>query len=409
MRIAIVYDCLYPNTVGGAERWLRVLAEDLTDGNEVTYVTRRQWGRGDEPRIAGVRVIAVSPGTSLYTRRGRRRLVTPFLFAGGVFFHFLRHRRAYDTVHCVSYPFLPLIALRLALAGRRGTRVFCEWIECLTPDYWRSYGGLIGGTAGRIVQGLCLRLTPAALVFSDLNESRVRESGFDGTLHRLTGLWAGSPQNGDRPPAAGPVAAEPLALFFGRHMPDKQVTALPGAIAAARRSDPRIRAVIAGDGPERLRLLEEIERLGLGDVIEAPGFVERLELESLLARASCVVSPSIRDGHGMAVVEAAAAGVPVVVCDHPDNAATEHVIEGVNGAVAPSAAPEDLAAAILKVIDGGAELRRRTVTWFAANSARLSMGASIAEIRRVYQLNGREPAADAVLDDDQAAVAAEST
>ena len=44
MRVCVAYDCLFPWTVGGAERWYRNLAERLAqDGHEVTYITRRQW------------------------------------------------------------------------------------------------------------------------------------------------------------------------------------------------------------------------------------------------------------------------------------------------------------------------------------------------------------------------------
>src|SRR5262249_48379662 len=44
VRICIVYDCLYPHTVGGAERWYRNLSERLADeGHDVTYLTLRQW------------------------------------------------------------------------------------------------------------------------------------------------------------------------------------------------------------------------------------------------------------------------------------------------------------------------------------------------------------------------------
>jgi hypothetical protein len=46
MRIAFVYDCLYPYTVGGAERRYRSLVAQLAQRHDVTYVTRRQWQRG---------------------------------------------------------------------------------------------------------------------------------------------------------------------------------------------------------------------------------------------------------------------------------------------------------------------------------------------------------------------------
>jgi len=48
MRICIVYDCLFPYTIGGGERWYRNLAERLAhEGHEVTYLTLRQWDRGE--------------------------------------------------------------------------------------------------------------------------------------------------------------------------------------------------------------------------------------------------------------------------------------------------------------------------------------------------------------------------
>ena len=52
MRICLVYDCLFPHTVGGAERWYRSLAERLAaDGHEVTYLTLRQWDRGTDRTV----------------------------------------------------------------------------------------------------------------------------------------------------------------------------------------------------------------------------------------------------------------------------------------------------------------------------------------------------------------------
>ena len=61
MRVCLVYDCLFPHTVGGAERWYRSLAERLAaDGHEVTYLTLRQWERDEPPAIPGVRVVVAS-------------------------------------------------------------------------------------------------------------------------------------------------------------------------------------------------------------------------------------------------------------------------------------------------------------------------------------------------------------
>ena len=82
MRVCLVYDCLFPHTVGGAERWYRSLAERLSDSKEVTYLTRRQWNEDDSPK-APFDVVAVSPGGPLYTRSGRRRILPPIRFGIG--------------------------------------------------------------------------------------------------------------------------------------------------------------------------------------------------------------------------------------------------------------------------------------------------------------------------------------
>ena len=57
------------------------------------------------------------------------------------------------------------------------------------------------------------------------------------------------------------------------------------------------------------------------------------------------------------VVEAAARGTPSVIVAGPENAATELVTDGVNGAIAASAEPDDLADAILQVLEAGSTLR----------------------------------------------------
>jgi glycosyltransferase involved in cell wall biosynthesis len=94
--------------------------------------------------------------------------------------------------------------------------------------------------------------------------------------------------------------------------------------------------------------------------------------------------PSRREGYGLAVVEAASHGTPSVVVAAPDNAAVELIEEGVNGTVAPSVSVDDLAAAILRVYEGGAELREATAEWFHRNGAELSLDQSLDSVAAAY-------------------------
>jgi glycosyltransferase involved in cell wall biosynthesis len=381
VRIALVYDCISPPSVGGAERWLRALAEDLARDHDVTYLTRRQWRRG-EPPIPGVRCIAVSPGGPLTTRGGRRRFAGPLAFAAGVLLHLASHRGRYDVVHCLSYPYLPVLSARLALAGTGGPALLVEWLECLTPGYWRAYGGQLGGRAGIAVQRLCVHATPTAICFSRHTERRLREEGLSAPVKRLGGLWQPGPPV-DRA-AVRPPAGPPFVLFAGRHVADKQVTAIPPALALARRRTPDLRAVIVGDGPLRASLERSVAQLGLEAAVEIPGFVSDERLGELMSAAACVVVASRRDGHGMVAAEAIAAGAPVVAIRAPDSAVPELIAEGQNGAVARSAGAEDLAEAIGRVLEGGEALRERTERWWLANRSDLSAATSIERVRDVY-------------------------
>jgi glycosyltransferase involved in cell wall biosynthesis len=68
----------------------------------------------------------------------------------------------------------------------------------------------------------------------------------------------------------------------------------------------------------------------------------------------------------------------------PDNAATELVEEGVNGTIAPTAGPEDLAAGIVRIAGAGAALRDSTAEWFRRNAERLSLELSLEIVARAY-------------------------
>jgi glycosyltransferase involved in cell wall biosynthesis len=387
VRVCIVYDCLYPFTIGGAERWYRNLAERLAfSGHEVTFLTRRQWERGVDPAVPGVRVVAVSPRMELYAG-GRRRILPPLLFGLGVLIHLLRHGRRYDVVHTASFPYFSLLAA--GGARRRGRyRLVVDWHEVWTRDYWRDYLGLFG-SAGWRIQRACLRIPQRAFCFSRLHERRLHGEGLSGALTRLEGQYAG--QSAPETPAG----ARPVVVFAGRHIPEKRVPALVPAFASARQKIPELRAEIYGDGPEHAQVLAAIAELGLDRYVRAPGFVDGDVLETALADALCFVLPSRREGYGLVVIESAARGVPSVVVDGPDNAATELVEEGENGVVASSADADDLAAAIVRVHRAGPELRSSTLDWFRRNAARLALEGSLEIVMREYQVSGRRPAGSA--------------
>jgi glycosyltransferase involved in cell wall biosynthesis len=383
MRVCLVYDCLYPHTVGGAERWLRSLAERLArEGHDVTFLTRRQWPRGTDPGVPGVRVVTAGPGIPLYTESGRRRILPPLLFGIGVFWHMLRRGRSYDVVHTGAFPYFPLLALG-ALRRRGGYRLVADWYEVWTRDYWNEYLGRLGGFIGWAIQRLCMRIPQRAFCLSRLHAARLREEGFAGDVEVIGGIYSGSLE--PRPVVDG----NSTVVFAGRHIPEKRVPALIPAVTRAREQVPDLHCRVFGDGPERGKVLELIAAAGQNGVFEAPGFVSMEQVDEALQSALCMVLPSRREGYGLIVVEAAAQGTPSVVVADPDNAATELIEDGVNGFVARSASPDDLADAIVRVHSAGRSLRESTTGWFSRNAERLSLARTLDTVAAAYAASAR--------------------
>ncbi|HMP08340.1 MAG TPA: glycosyltransferase, partial [Lacipirellulaceae bacterium] len=103
---------------------------------------------------------------------------------------------------------------------------------------------------------------------------------------------------------AGPLVA------VARLSPEKGIGTLLEAAAVARETTPDLRVEIAGDGPCRDALLRQRDELGLDDCVEFLGQIE--DVPSLLHRARMFVLPSDSEGIALTLLEAMAAGLPVI-------------------------------------------------------------------------------------------------
>jgi glycosyltransferase involved in cell wall biosynthesis len=379
MRICIVYDCLFPYTVGGGERWYRSLAERLVrEGHEVTYLTLRQWKRAEGAQLeGGVRVATAGPRMALYTKDGRRRILPPLVFGLGVFLHLLRHGRRYDVVDTGAFPYFSLLAAA-ALRPLMRFELVVDWFEVWSRSYWREYLGATGGRVGELVQRLCALVPQRAFCFSELHARRLRAERLNGTVTVLRGLYAGTTE---RP---APEPADPVVLFAARLIPEKQVTLAVAAMGLAAKRIDGLRGEILGEGPERMALDDAIAEHGLQGIVSAPGFADAQTLDAEMRRSMCLLLTSRREGYGLVVVEAAAHGTPSIVVAGEDNAATELIVEGINGTIAPRSDPEAVADAIVEVHESGLALRESTASWFAENATRLSLESSIQIVLKSY-------------------------
>ncbi len=374
--IAIAYDCLFPFTTGGGERQYRAFAEELHRGGfDVDYLTATQWP-AEVPEPAGFRVVPVSGPLRLYTPDGVRRSAAAAVFAWGLFRGLLRRRHSYEAVVVSGLPVLNVFAARAALAGS-GTRLIVDYLEVWGRAQWLQYAGAAMGTVAWLLQRVAIALTPTATCHSALTARRLRAEGLRGELLVSPGLIT-APESA--PPPVQPAATPPYVLYAGRHIPDKRVEALPGALALVRERVRDVRLVILGDGPSRPAVQAEADRVDGQHWTEFPGFVAEDELARFMAGAACLVNPSRREGYGLVVVESAAYGTPVALVDDEGNAATELIDHDRNGAVAASASPSDLAAAILRVLDGGDALRASTRAWYDEAVRTRTVAQTVAQI-----------------------------
>lgn len=386
MRIALVYDRVYPQNIGGLERYYDALARGLAPSHSVTYVTQEPEDRASlaaTPRP--YRVVTVAPASAYYSGKGNRRIWPALRFGIGVFGHLLRRGGSYDVIHCASFPFFSVFAARLAfLFRRRRPKLVVDWLEVWDRDYWIEYAGGGAGRVGYGVQQLCMKAPDHGLTYSRLHEARL--GAHRQPVLRLTGLAADAPEPAS---ASDPLANErseaPTVVYAGRHIAEKQVALIPEVIERGRRANEGLRGTLIGDGPERPAVAQAIAQRGLGAVVNLPGFVSDEELTEQLRGAVCLLLPSLREGYGLIVIEAAAFGTPCVTVDAPDNAAKELVVDGVNGFVVADGSAQGLADAVTRVIAEGPELRESTERWFRESWDELSVESSVRRIADLYR------------------------
>jgi glycosyltransferase involved in cell wall biosynthesis len=178
--------------------------------------------------------------------------------------------------------------------------------------------------------------------------------------------------------------AAPEMIFTGRVVYQKGLDLLFKALAGLNHLDWRL--TIVGDGPRLAELGRMAAEFGYADRVRFPGWLSRAEVSAHLARANLFVYPSRDEGMPNSLLEAMAAGLPVVATRIAGN--EELVLDGETGRLVP---PNDVAA-----------LQTALAELIPAADRRRAMGAAaFARVQAEYTL---ERVAEAYLDLGRAAV-----
>lgn len=272
---------------GGSEEYIEQVAERLAArGHDVTIRCAAYDGAPSDEVRRGVR----------FVRRGHRLTVYP---RGLLWATLGPGRRADAVVEVVNG-----IPFGVGLLRRRTT---LPLVHHLHREQWRMIYPGWRGRVGWLIERWTVRAYRALpfLTVSRATAADLKALGVVGPVHVVP--------NGAEPRPVQDVARSPLTLCtLSRLVPHKRLEqAVDVAVALAGRH-PGVRLRVIGSGWWEPELRRYVESRGAGDVVDLVGRVDADERDRELAAAAVMLLPSVREGWGLAVIEAALQGTPTV-------------------------------------------------------------------------------------------------
>ncbi|MGE5491873.1 MAG: glycosyltransferase [Actinomycetota bacterium] len=307
MRVLMVSDVYFPR-VNGVSTSIETFRRTLADqGVEVRLVVPRYGDEPEEPgiiRVAG-RPVPGDPEDRLVGWRAMHRAVD-------------EAAADCDLIH-IQTPFVAHYA-GLKAARRHGIPVVATY-HTLFEEYLHHYApflpsGWLKARARAFSRRQCNALD-AVVVPSTAMGERLRSYGVTVPIRILpTGIPLDRFQRGDGAAFREKHGIEPdrpVALFVGRVAHEKNIGFLLEVVVEARRACPRLLLVVTGEGPAREDLRRQAAALGIGDAVRFVGYLDRArELPACYAAADVFVFASRTETQGLVLLEAMAAGLPVI-------------------------------------------------------------------------------------------------
>jgi glycosyltransferase involved in cell wall biosynthesis len=178
-------------------------------------------------------------------------------------------------------------------------------------EQWRI---IFPGAEGRLGWWIESRLAPRLyrrcryVTVSDATRRDLVALGVDD--HRISIVHNGVDLPDAQPPAAR--AEVPTICLLGRLVPHKRIEHALEVAGAVRKQIGDLRVEIVGEGWWHDSLAEHARRLGLGDCVTFHGHLPGAERDAVLDRSWLLLAPSVKEGWGIAIMEAAGHGLPAI-------------------------------------------------------------------------------------------------
>ncbi len=316
---------------GGSEVYVHEVARRLVErGHAVTIATSR-------PDAGPQRV--VRDGV-LYRRRGGR--LTVYLHGLAAV---LRTRRERDVVVDVinGLPFWSVLARRSGVVALVH-HVHREQWQIIYPDWRGRFGWFIESRVTPRLYRAIPHIAVSESTRSDLEALGIAPESISVVRNGLTSHPA---------LPGGEAQAGPRLIVVSRLVPHKQIEHILLVARALRSEFPSLRVDIVGDGWWRAHLREHSRDWNLDDIVTFHGHVDDAQRDVLLAAATVQLLPSVKEGWGLVVLEAAAQGTPTIGY-RSSGGLRESVHDGVTGWLAEDF--DDLVALTRSVLNGSLPL-----------------------------------------------------
>ena len=319
MKIAYIYDVIYPETIGGVEKRIHEIGIRLSGmGHEVHLYGMKYWDGPDVIQRDGLIIHGVCPAMGLYTD-GRRSILQAIRYAAGLIPYLLKSDA--EIIDCQNFPYFPAVVTYIFSRLKRQALVV-TWHE-YWGRYWFSYLGW-KGLIGILIEKIALSCSPTVIAVSSLTADQIQRAGYQQELVIIpNGIDLVSILS------VPPSEIRSDLIFVARFIPEKHPELVVEAVRRLVVGRPDLRCLMIGDGPELQHVQHLIETYGLSGYISCTGFISDYSTVIAMMKSSRVfILPSVREGFGIVAIEAMACGLSLVTIDHPRNAASAHVLPG---------------------------------------------------------------------------------
>jgi len=315
MKIAIVFESVFPEYKGGIERWYMKLSKGLIEkGHSVVYLN----ASGINEFRDGIEYICLTKKPWAYKKGGIRSKRQAISYSFSVFSWLNKNK--IDAVYCSSVPLLSIFGVFLSGIFKKRKDIY-EWFEIWPLRYWIRYSGHFIGPISWVIQLIAIQATGIKTVFTKKAFKDIESMSFYSRKKNIK-LMNGLCESRFKTHINASVKRNDI-LYLGRFVDEKQP--LLALEVVKKFSDAGWSGMfwLIGDGPVFEEINTKIKDLDLQEKVTTLRNATDSTVIEKFQSSFALLHLSRREGYGLAVVEAAYNGVPTILINYPDNAATD--------------------------------------------------------------------------------------